>query len=92
MSKMEKIEERLEAVNSLANEVAKKANNELSIAKHKITCLTALVALFAIIGAFIAFCSIHTMEELFYNMSVEEEYVEYDNDIKQTNKNIYIGE
>jgi hypothetical protein len=92
MSKMDRIEERLTAVNELANEVAKKANDELSIAKHKITCLTLLVVLFAIIGAFIALHSIHTMEELFYNMSVEEEYVEYDNDIKQTNKNIYIGE
>lgn len=87
MSKMERIEERLAAVNNLANEVAKKANDELSIAKHKITCLTLLVALFAIIGAFIAFYSIHTMQELFYNVSVEEEYVEYDNDVEQNTDN-----
>lgn len=76
MSKIEKIEEKLESVNLLANEVAKKANNEVNILKHKITCLTILVALFAVIGASMAFYSINTMEELFYNMSVEEEYIE----------------
>lgn len=76
MSKMEKIEQRLVEVNNLANEVAKKANDELYIEKHKITCLMVLVALFAIIGVSIAFYSIHTMEKLFYNMSVEEEYIE----------------
>ena len=78
MSKMEKIEERLEAVNTLANEVAKKANNELSIAKRKITCLTMLVALFAVLGASIAFYSIHTMKEMFYDMTIEEEYIDVD--------------
>ena len=78
MSKIEKLEERLESVNILANEVAKKANNEVSILKHRITCLTILVALFAVIGASIAFYSIHSMKELFYDMSVEEEYIEVD--------------
>ena len=78
MSKIEKIEERLESVNNLANEVARKANKELSVAKHKITCLTILVALFAVIGAFIAFYSIHSMKELFYDMTIEEEYIEVD--------------
>ena len=104
MSKMENIEKRLEAVNDLANEVARRANGELSIAKCKITCLTILVALFAIIGASIAFYSINTMEELFYNMSVEEEVVEYDNTVEQSTEgdgsnyfindsdNNYIGE
>ena len=87
MSKIEKIEEKLKAVNDLANEVAKKANEELYIAKHKITCLSILLALFAIIGASIALYSIDTMEELFYNMSVEEEYVEYDNDVEQNTDN-----
>lgn len=78
MSKMEKIEERLEAVNVLANEVAKKANDELSIAKRKITCLTILVALFAVLGTSIAFYSIHTMKEMFYDMTIEEEYIDVD--------------
>lgn len=87
MSKMENIEKKLEEVNDLANEVARKANEELSIAKHRITCLTILVALFAVIGASIAFYSINTMEELFYNMSVEEEYIEYDNDVEQNTDN-----
>ena len=87
MAKLDNIEKRLKEVNELANAVAKKANDELSIAKHKITCLTILVALFAIIGASIAFHSIHTMEELFYNMSVEEEVVEYDNDVEQNTDN-----
>lgn len=78
MSKIEKIEERLESVNNLANEVARKANKELSVARHRITCLTILVALFAVIGASIAFYSIHSMKELFYDMSIEEEYIEVD--------------
>ena len=78
MSKIEKLEEKLENVNNLANEVARKANKELSIAKHKIICLTILVVLFAVIGASIAFYSIHSMKELFYDMSVEEEYIEVD--------------
>ena len=74
------IEEKLENVNKLANEVARKANNELSIAKHRIMCLTVLVALFAIIGVSIAFYSIHSMKELFYSMEIEEEIV-YEQDI-----------
>ena len=76
MSKIEKLEERLESVNILANEVAKKANNEVSILRHRITCLTILVVLFAIIGASIALYSIHSMKELFYDMTIEEEYTE----------------
>ena len=78
MSKIDNIEEKLENVNKLANEVARKANNELSIAKHRIMCLTVLVALFAIIGASIAFYSIHSIKELFYDMTVEEESIEVD--------------
>lgn len=83
MSKMENIEKKLEQVNELANEVSRRANKELSIAKHKITCLTILIVLFAVIGACIAFYSIHSMKELFYNMTVEEEVVEtiYEQDI-----------
>lgn len=80
MSKIEKLEERLESVNILANEVARKANNEVSVLKHRITCLTVLVALFAVIGASIAFYSIHSMKELFYDMEIEEEIV-YEQDI-----------
>ena len=80
MSKIEKLEEKLENVNNLANEVARKANKELSIAKHKITCLTVLVVLFAIIGASIAFYSIHSMKELFYDMEIEETVYEQDID------------
>lgn len=76
MSRIEKLEQRLESVNDLANSVAVEANKELSVARHKITCLTILVALFAVIGASIAFYSIHSMKELFYDMSVEEEYIE----------------
>ena len=75
MSKMENIEKKLEKVNELANEVSRKANKELSMAKHKITCLTILIVLFAIIGACIAFYSIHSMKELFYDMQIEEEAV-----------------
>ena len=68
MSKMENIEKKLEQVNELANEVSRRANKELSIAKHKITCLTVLVVLFAVIGACVAFYSIHSIKELFYSM------------------------
>lgn len=78
MSRIEKLEQRLESVNDLANSVAVEANKELSVARHKITCLTILVALFAVIGASIAFYSIHSMKELFYDMSIEEEYIEVD--------------
>lgn len=82
MSRIEKLEQRLESVNDLANSVAVEANKELSIAKHRITCLTVLVALFAVIGASIAFYSIHTMKELFYSMEIEEEIV-YEQDVDQ---------
>lgn len=75
MSKMENIEKKLEKVNGLANEVARKANNEINVLKHKITCLTILIVLFAIIGACIAFYSIHSMKELLYDMQIEEEAV-----------------
>ena len=80
MSRIEKLEQRLESVNDLANSVAVEANKELSVARHKITCLTILVALFAVIGASIAFYSIHSMKELFYDMQIEEEVV-YEQDI-----------
>ena len=80
MSKMENIEKKLEQVNELANEVSRRANNELSIARHKITCLTILIVLFAVIGACIAFYSIHSMKELFYDMTVEETIYEQDID------------
>ena len=72
MAKLEKIEEKLENVNMLANEVARRSNNEVSVLKHKITCLTVLVVLFAILGACIALYSIHSMKELFYDMEIEE--------------------
>lgn len=78
MNKMENIEKKLEQVNALANEVAKKANEELSKAKHKITCLTILAALFAVLGTIIAIYSIHTTKELFYDMTVEDEYMKID--------------
>lgn len=80
MSRIEKLEQRLESVNDLANNVAAEANKELSVARHKITCLTILVALFAVIGASIAFYSIHSMKELFYDMEIEETVYEQDID------------
>lgn len=60
MSDLKYIENKVRKVNELANELAHKANNEINVLKHKITCLTILVALFAIIGACIAFYSIHS--------------------------------
>ena len=92
MSKIEKLEEKLENVNNLANEVARKANKELSIAKHKITCLTVLVVLFAVIGASIAFYSIHSMKELFYDMSVEEEIIETEQNTDGGGNNYFIND
>lgn len=92
MSKIEKLEEKLENVNNLANEVARKANKELSIAKHKITCLTILVALFAVVGASIAFYSIHSMKELFYDMSVEEEIIETEQNTDGGGNNYFIND
>ena len=83
MSKMENIEKKLEQVNSLANEVAKKANDELSKAKHKITCLTILVGLFAILGANIAIYSMHVIRDIFENTEIETEVVECLQEVEQ---------
>ena len=77
MSKMENIEKKLEKVNELANEASRRANKELSMAKNKITCLTILVVLFAVIGACIAFYSIHSMKELFYDMQISHDSVRF---------------
>lgn len=87
MKKMEQLEEKITRVNDLANEVARKANNELSIAKRKITCLTTLVALLAILGACIAMYSIYNIKELFYNMKVEETVTEKTYDVEQNTDN-----
>ena len=76
MAKLEKLEEKLDKVNSLANEVARRSNNEVSILKHRITCLTILVGLLFILGACISIYSIHSFKELFYDMTIEEETVE----------------
>ena len=81
MAKIEKLEEKLEKVNNLANEVAKKANNEVSILKHKITCLTVLISLLFILGASVSIYAIHSFKELFYDMEIEEETTEYYQDV-----------
>ena len=81
MAKIEKLEEKLDKVNNLANEVARKANNEVSILKHKITCLTILIGLLFILGASVSIYSIHSFKELFYSMEIEEETTEYYQDI-----------
>lgn len=86
MAKIDNLEEKLDKVNILANEVSRKANNEISILKHKITCLTILVGLLLIIGASISIYSIHSMKELFYDMQIEEE-VTYDNEVEQNTDN-----
>lgn len=72
MREIENLRKDVQEVHELANEVARRANNEVSVLKHKITCLTVLVVLFAILGACIALYSIHSMKELFYDMEVEE--------------------
>lgn len=59
-------------VNDVANEVAKRANNELSVAKRKITCLTIIISLLFVLGACIALYSIHSFKELFYDMSIDK--------------------
>ena len=60
MSDINKIENKMKKINELANELAKKANNEINVLNHKITCLTILIVLFAVIGACIAFYSIYS--------------------------------
>ncbi len=72
MADLKNIENKVKKVNELANELAYKANNEISILKHKITCLTILVGLLLIIGASISIYSIHSMKELFYSIETEE--------------------
>lgn len=83
MKEIENLKKDVREVHDLANEVARKANNELSIAKRKITCLTILVGLFAVLGTCIAFYSIHSFKELFYSMEIEEETIEYYQDVDQ---------
>ena len=77
MSDLKYIENKVRKVNELANELVHKANNEINVLKHKITCLTILVALFAVIGACIAFYSIHSMKELFYDMQILHDSVRF---------------
>lgn len=74
----------IKETNELANEVAKKANKDISVAKCKITCLTILAVLFAILGVSIAIYSIHSMKELFYDMEIVTETEENDYDIEQS--------
>ena len=85
MTKMENIEKKLEEVNLLANEVAKKANEtefkykqKISLMKILIICLTIL----GTIGMYLMYQSNkYTTDELIYtlqNMVVEEEYIEVD--------------
>lgn len=82
----------IKEANELANEVAKRANNEVSTAKRKITCLTILVALFAVLGTCIALYSIHSMKELFYDMSIEEDYVDVEQDTTEGGNNYFLNE
>lgn len=72
VEEMKKEVNEVKDINNIANEVARRANKELSIAKCKITCLTTITALILILGAFIAIYSIHSLKELFYDMTVEE--------------------
>lgn len=76
MKRLEKIEQEMEKVNFLANEVARTANKELAIAKHKITCLIVLVALIAVLEACVAIFSVVKVTEMFYNMQIEETVTE----------------
>ena len=90
MAKIEKLEEKLENVNILANEVSKKANNEISILKHRITCLTVLVGLLFVLGASVSIYAIHSFKELFYDMEIEET-TEYSQDIDTGDNGNAIG-
>lgn len=72
VEEMKKEVSEVKDINNIANEVARRANKELSIAKCKITCLTTITALILILGAFIAIYSIHSLKELFYDMTIEE--------------------
>lgn len=72
VEEMKKEVNEVKDINNIANEVARRANKELSIAKCKITCLTTITALILILGAFIAIYSIHSLKELFYSMEIEE--------------------
>ena len=79
MKEIENLRQDVKEVHELANEVAKRANNEVSVLKHKITCLTILVGLLFVLGACISIYSIHSMKELFYDMEIEE--TTYENEI-----------
>ena len=85
MTKLEKIEKEMEKVNLLANEVARTANKELSIAKHKITCLIVLVALIAVLEACVAIFSVVKVTEMFYDMQIEETIETIDQEAQSEN-------
>jgi len=88
MADLKNIENKVKKVNELANELAYKANNEISILKHKITCLTVLIGLLFILGASVSIYAIHSFKELFYSMEIEEvETVTYDNEVEQNTDN-----
>ena len=76
MTKLEKLEQKVETTSTLLDEVANKANKELLIAKHKITCLMCLSGLLAILGTIIAIYSIYSQKQLFYDMQIEDKVVE----------------
>ena len=73
MAKIEKLEKKLNNVNELANEVAKKANGEISVLKHKITCLTVIICILLMVAASISIYSISVIREMFNQVEIYQE-------------------
>jgi len=76
VAKIDNIEKKLNQVNEIANEVARRSNNEVSVLKHRITCLTVLVALLFVLGASVSIYAIHSFKSLLYDMEIEETTIE----------------
>ena len=75
MTNLEKLEEKVNSTSTLLDAVADKANKELKLAKHKITCQMYLIGLLAVLGTMIALYSIYSTKQLFYDMQIEEKEV-----------------
>ena len=87
MTKLEKLEQKVETTSTLLDEVANKANKELLIAKHKITCLMCLSGLLAILGTIIAIYSIYSQKQLFYDMQIEDKEIVEEENVEQNTDN-----
>ena len=72
MDKLTQIDSKIKNIEEFTNVIASEANKQIEIDKHKITCQAFLIGLLAVLGTAIAFYSIYSTKQLFYDMQIEE--------------------